>query len=316
MLFLFHDASLLKGHACPHPFFLGANPFLRLVALDKLDTLGNVLLEVRQASLHKLLLLTRKLTDGVDLVHTVRSKLDVAGKVLDPLVLVQRRLDKRRLNDTLFAVHGADERVGEEGTGVTHRQGSRTGTGLGLHDLITTELNTLDERLVSLARNALGDLGLRKDRDDRDTRVTTDDGDLGVLGVGTLNLGQETAGTNDVEGGDTKEPLLVKDTSLLEDLGKDRDGRVDRVRDDGDHGLRAVLGTGLSEVTDDRGVGVEQVVTGHTGLAWDTSWDDDDLGALQSRCEAAKAQGENGSDHRVCRKTLSRKLWKTHSSLS
>jgi hypothetical protein len=47
-----------------------------------------------------------------------------------------------------------------------------------------------------------------------------------------------------------------------------------------------VLGGGLGEVADDGGVGVEQVVTGHAGLAGDTSGDDDDLGALEGGGEA------------------------------
>lgn len=38
----------------------------------------------------------------------------------------------------------------------------------------------------------------------------------------------------------------------------------------------------LDEVSDDRGVGVEKIVSGHTWLSWDTSWDDDDFGALKA----------------------------------
>lgn len=45
------------------------------------------------------------------------AQLDVARKVLDPLVLVQRALDKRRGDDALFAVHTSDDRVGEQGSG-------------------------------------------------------------------------------------------------------------------------------------------------------------------------------------------------------
>lgn len=58
--------------------------------------------------------------------------------------------------------------------------------------------------------------------------------------------------------------------------------RTYRVGDDQDVGLGGSLGSGLGEVADDGGVGVEEVVTGHTGLAGDTSRDEDDLGALES----------------------------------
>ena len=43
---------------------------------------------------------------------------------------------------------------------------------------------------------------------------------------------------------------------LLQDLGEDGDGRVDRVGDDEDHGGGGVLGGGLGEVSNDRSVGV------------------------------------------------------------
>lgn len=86
--------------------------------------------------------------------------------------------------------------------------------------------------------------------------MTTDNGNLDVLGVLALDLTEESRSSNNVKGGDTKDPLLVKDTLLLQDLGEDGDSGVDGVRDDTDESLGAVLGTGLGEVTDDRSVGV------------------------------------------------------------
>lgn len=59
-----------------------------------------------------------------------------------------------------------------------------------------------------------------------------------------------------------------------------------RVGDDQDVGLGGSLGSGLGEVADDGGVGVEQVVTGHTGLAGNTSGDENDLGPLKSVAQA------------------------------
>lgn len=139
---------------------------------------------------------------------------------------------------------------------VTHREGSGTGTGLGLDDLVTTKLDPVNEGLVSLTADVFALRGLGEERDDGDTRVTTDNGDLDVLGVLALDLTEESGSSDNVEGGDTKDPLLVKDALLLVDLGEDGDGRVDGVSDDTDESLGAVLGTGLGEVTDNRGVGV------------------------------------------------------------
>jgi hypothetical protein len=58
-------------------------------------------------------------------------------------------------------------------------------------------------------------------------------------------------------------------------------GYIYRVGDDEDVGLGGVLSGGLGEVADNGGVGVEEVVTGHAGLAGDTSGDDNDLSALE-----------------------------------
>jgi len=79
-----------------------------------------------------------------------------------------------------------------------------------------------------------------------------------------------------------KSLFFVKDTLLLVDLGPDWDGRVDGVGDDANHGLWAVLGASDSEVTDDRGVGVKEIVSGHTGLSGDTSGNDNNLSTGQS----------------------------------
>lgn len=59
-----------------------------------------------------------------------------------------------------------------------------------------------------------------------------------------------------------------------------------RVGDDQDVGVRGRLGSSLSQVTDDGGVGVEQIVTGHTGLTGDTGGNEDDLSILQAGIEA------------------------------
>ena len=114
--------------------------------------------------------------------------------------------------------------------------------------------------------------------------MTTVDWDGVVWSLSWLarGLGNEGGCTGDVEGGDTEELVAVKDTSLLQDLGGDWDGGVDWVGDDLDRGLWCVLSDGLDEVSDDGCVGVEEVVSGHAWLSWDTSWDDNNLSALEA----------------------------------
>lgn len=271
-----------------------------LVAVNERNTLSDVLLEIGQASVEEGLLLCGDGTDGVNLLNTVGSELDVGGEVIDALSLVEGRFNECGLDNTGLTVHCSDKSVGEEGTGVSHGKSGRSGTGLGLDNFVTTELDSVDESLVSLTGNTLCDLSLREEGDDGYARVTTDNGDLGILRVSALDLRKKSRGSNDVEGGNTEQTLLIENTSLLENLSEDGHGRVHRVRDDSDHGLGAVLSTGLGESSNDRGVGVEQVVSGHTGLSGDTSGDHDDLGTLEGVSDAERAKYER--KHRNKRK--------------
>lgn len=259
---------------------------MRGVGLDEGDTLDDVLLEVDQASLEELLLLGIDGADGEDLLNTVGAELDLGGEEVDALVLVERAVDERRLDDTLLALRGTEDGVGHACTGHGHGEGGRTGAILSLNNLITTKLDTFDELGVG---SQVGVVALAEERDDGDTGVATNDGDLLVNGVGALDLADEAASTDDIEGGDTEETLGVVDATGLVNLGADGDGRVDGVGDDEQVGLGARLGAGLGEVADNGGVGVEEIVTGHTGLAGDTGGDDDDVAALESGGEARGA---------------------------
>jgi hypothetical protein len=247
------------------------------------DTLLNVLLEVANAGLKQVLLDSVNLTDGQDLLNTLGTKLDLGGEEVDALVLVKGRVDKGRLNDALLALGSAEDGVSHAGTGHSHGQGSGTRTILGLDDLITAKLDALDEVSVG---GQVGVVALAEERHDGHARVAADNGDVLVLGVGALDLGDEAAGTDDIEGGDTEEGLGVVDTTGLEDLGADGDGGVDGVGNDEQLSLGGGLGDSLGQVTDDGGVSVEQVVTRHAGLAGDAGRDEHDVGALEAGSQA------------------------------
>lgn len=248
------------------------------------NTLLDVLLEVSEAGLEETLLDGVNLADGEDLLNTVGAELNLGAEEVDALVLVEGAVDEGGLNDALLALSSAEDGVGHAGTGHGHGEGGGTGTILGLDNLITTELDTLDELGVG---GEVGVVGLGEEGDDGHTGVATDNGDVLILGVGALLLGNEAGGTDDVKGCDTEEALGVVHTLGLEDLGADGDGGVDGVGDDEDVGLGAGLGAGLGEVADDGGVGVEEIITGHAGLAGNTGGDEDDLGALEGAGEAA-----------------------------
>lgn len=198
--------------------------FLR-VGLDEVNTLLDVLLQVDQAGVKELLLILVDRANLVDLLDAVGAELDTGGEEVDALVLEQRGVDEGGLDDALLALGSAEEGRGEAGTGHGHGESGGASTVLGLDDLVTTELDAVDQGVAGLTGDG-GVTGLGQQRNDGDTRVTTDDGDLLGGGVGALNLGDEARGTDNVQGGDTEQTLGVVDTAGLVDLGDDGDGRV------------------------------------------------------------------------------------------
>ena len=199
--------------------------FCLRVGLDKGNTLLDVLLEVDEAGIEELLLV---LVDGanlVDLLGTVGTELDAGSEEVDALVLEERGVNEGGLDDALLALSSAQERLGEASTGHGHGEGGGASTVLGLDNLITTELDAVDESVTGLAREG-GVVGLGEEGDDGHTGVATNDGDLLAVGVGLLDLGDEARGADNVEGGNTEQALGVVDTSGLENL-----------RDDGDSGV-------------------------------------------------------------------------------
>ena len=269
-------------------------------------TLLNVALQVLQALVKETLLVVGDLADRVNLLNTVGSESDFRREVGDAVRLLEERgVDVGWLNDALLALSSLEEGLGETGTSHGHGEGSGSGAILGLDNLVTTKLHALDVVVALLALELVS--GLAEEWDNGLTRVATDDSDVLVGGVGILDLGDEARGTDNVEGGHTEELLGVVDALALEDLGSDGDRAVDGVGDDEHVGIWRVLCGGLGEVADDRGVGVEEVyrsisqrhtvsntaliltITGHAWLAWNTSWDDNDLSALQSGSETLLA---------------------------
>jgi len=192
------------------------------VLLDKLLALFNVALEVLEADVEELLLVVGDGADGVDLLDTVGAELDLRGKVVDALVLVEGRVDIGGLDDALLALGGLEQGLGEAGAGHGHGEGGGSGAALCLDDLVTAELDALDVGVALVARELVAGLG--EEGDDGGARVATDDGDVLVGGVGVLELRDEAGGADDVEGGDTEETLGVVDALALEDLGGDGDG--------------------------------------------------------------------------------------------
>ncbi len=89
--------------------------------------------------------------------------------------------------------------------------------------------------------------------------MSANDSNVLLRWICALDLGDEAAGADDIEGGDTEEFFGVVNTLALEDFRCDGDGAVDGVGDDEDVGVGAIVGAGFGEFADDGGVGVEEV---------------------------------------------------------
>jgi hypothetical protein len=182
------------------------------------------------------------------------TKLNTGREEVDTLVSVERALDESGRDDALLAAQTTEKRIGELGTSVRHGERSAAGAVLGLDDLVTAELDTVDDLLIRFAFDGLAEGALGEQGHDGGAGVATDDGDNGLLGVRVGDLAEEARGTDDVEGGDTKDAAGVEDTGLLKNLSDDGDRRVDGVGDNENMRFGRDAGYGASEVADDGGV--------------------------------------------------------------
>jgi len=249
-----------------------------LVALDELLALGDGFLELWNGSLDKRFLVVGQFTETVVLLDTVLTESEFAAKVGS---IGDVGLNISVLNDVLAALSGQAV-VSESRGGESHREGSRASASLGLDDLSTGILDSGGQSLGGLFVEAHRGRGLGDDWDDGDTGVATDDWYVLVSDVVTGLLGDEGLGSHDVKGGYTEDLVFVVATDLLVNLSGNWDGGVDWVRNDANPSLWAVLGTGLSQRSDDIGVGVEKIISGHAWLSWHTSWDDNQVAVLQA----------------------------------
>jgi hypothetical protein len=149
-------------------------------------------------------------------------------------------------------------------------------------------LDAVDEVIEGFA-GEVRVVGLREEGNDGDAGVATDDGDGLVGGIGVLDLGEKAGGADDVEGGDAEKTFGIIDALGLENFGADGNGRVDlggglvgfgvmvtevggekredkarksmayRVGNDEDVGVRCGVSASFGQITDNRGVGVEEI---------------------------------------------------------
>lgn len=223
------------------------------------------------------------LADRMNLLHTTGAELNLASEEVNALVLVQWAVDKSRLHNALLALRSLQQALSESRTRHSHRERGRSSTILGLDDLVTTELDAVQEICIA---NEIWVVGLREQRYNGYARVAADNGDVLIRRVSVLELADESAGPDYIQCGDTKETFGVVDTCTLEYLGDDWNGRVDGVRNDEDICFRSRLGGCLGEITDNGSIGVKEIIAGHSRLAGNTSRDKNNLRSLKGSSEA------------------------------
>ncbi len=226
------------------------------------------------------------LGSSMDLGDTLLAEVNLSGEEGSAVqLLVLGGLDESKLLLDVLASETSENAFGELGTCSGHGESSRTATGLGLDDLITAEHDALGDGLELLALEVKRSRSLGEERDNGGAGVTTNDRDRDSL---TSLLASKGVGTELIKSGDTKELLGVVSTGLLQRLGPDGNGGVNRVGNDEESSVGALLGTLGSNSVVNVGIDVEEIVTGHAGLAGDTSGDDDNVSTLESSAKVLR----------------------------
>ena len=229
---------------------LGKTFHNHFLVVDKIHSLLDLLLQVGKHLVKPLLLIGTELSKGEDFGNTILIEAAGTGKVGG---IRQLTLHIGALDDALLSAKGLQHILREQISSVRHRQSRRSGTGLGLDDLVTTELRANGKLLQILIRERR--IGyLREQRQDGNAGMSADDGHIDVGRIPALILGNERIGTAHIEGGNTAHLGLVVNSSLLQDLGGNWDGRVDGVGNDGKNGLGTELGATLHQRFNDTGL--------------------------------------------------------------
>ena len=89
--------------------------------------------------------------------------------------------------------------------------------------------------------------------------MPTNDCNVLISGVSALVLRDEAASADDVKGGDTEETLWVVGAFGFKYFGADGNSGVDGIGDDENIGLWGGIRNSLCQVSDDGGIGVEEI---------------------------------------------------------
>ncbi len=210
-------------------------PGLKLGSRSKLQSLGDAGRELLHRLLQQLRLNLIKLAERVEFLHPAFPESDIDREVLQrrsDLFLnrlgsrfIRVEIDVRRSGDTTLSLESSThDLVCEFGTGLSHRESGGSTSCFGFNDFVSSELDSFDQGvslgLVGENGRRNGGLGLRQERENGDSGVTTDDGDgvFGSFGGFTDNRGDEGGSSENVESGDTEQPVRQGKLNELAEL--------------------------------------------------------------------------------------------------
>ena len=126
--------------------------------------------------------------------------------------------------------------------------------------------------------------------------MSTNDWNVLVGNVVTRFFSNESLSSDDVQSGDSEDFVWVVGAQLFVDLSGDWDGGVDWVRNDANPSFWAMFSASLGQVGDNGGVGVEEIVSGHAWLSWDTSGDEDNIGTSNGFLHSGRVRTNESGD--------------------
>lgn len=170
--------------------------------------------------------------------------------------------------------------------GIRHREGAGAEAVFGLNHLVTTVLNSVDQRVQDFFIIQHGQrhtaLGLGEQGNNGMAGMAPDYRDVIVLRKRAFDqLREEGVRPDMVQGCDPKEFSGVESAVFDEDLFEDGDGGVDGVRDDQDASGRAAEGNGMRQLGTDGRIDVEQIAPGHSWFSRYACRNDDEVGIPQ-----------------------------------
>lgn len=208
-----------------------------------------------------------------------REKVD-SNRLLDLGAAIDAvEVDEGWLDNVLLTGSTLEDGLGEPVASEGHGEGGRASSLFSLDDLVTAELDALDQVGVLVLWDRDLWLNQREQWNDGLAGMAANNWDSELLWVSVAgDFGDEGLGSDNVEGGDTKELLGVENIVLLQNLSGNWNSGVDWVGDDENERVWSILSNASNQVLDNASVNLEKIVSGHAWLSWDTSRNDNNVG--------------------------------------